>query len=154
MDTSAELIALGKIILASFLGGLVGLEREVADKPAGLRTHMLVCATATFFVMLAPLVVSLFQTQDPVTVDPLRLINAILVGISFLGAGTIIKSNSESSVEGLTTSASILSVSAIGIAIALEAFYLAVGVALLNILINWGINFVGAAVNPNRSTDL
>jgi putative Mg2+ transporter-C (MgtC) family protein len=153
MDASAEFITLGKIILAGFLGGLVGLEREAADKPAGLRTHMLVCGTSTLFVALAPVVSAFFQAQPSlsVTVDPLRLVNAIVVGISFLGAGTIIKSRQEKSVEGLTTSASILAVSAIGIAVALDVYYLAIGVTVLNVLVNWGVISIANVVNPNRS---
>ena len=138
----AELLSLGKISLACILGGLVGLEREFADKPAGLRTHMLVCATAAFFVLLAKIIVNSFEPEGPVSVDPIRLIEAIVVGISFLGAGTILKYNRERTVEGLTTSASILSVSAIGIAVALDAYGLAIGVTLLDLIINWGVNFI------------
>ena len=67
---------------------------------------------------------------------------AIVVGISFLGAGTILKHSRENTVEGLTTSASILSVAAIGIAVALNAFVLAIGVTLLNLFINWGVGYI------------
>lgn len=140
MDT--ELISLGKIGLACILGGLVGLEREFADKPAGFRTHMLVCATSSFFVLLATVLVNSFELESRVSIDPIRLIEAIVVGISFLGAGTILKYSRERTVEGLTTSASILSVSAIGIAVALDAYILAVGVTLLDLIINWGVNYL------------
>lgn len=137
-----ELISLGKIGLACILGGLVGLEREFADKPAGFRTHMLVCATSSFFVLLATVMVNSFELESRVSVDPIRLIEAIVVGISFLGAGTILKYSRERTVEGLTTSASILSVSAIGIAVALDAYILAAGVTLLDLIINWGVNYL------------
>jgi len=142
MDAFTEFLILGKIIAAAFLGGLVGLEREFAEKPAGLRTHMLVCATSAFLVMLATVMVSSFEPQNVIRADPIRLVEAIVVGISFLGAGTIIKHNRERTVEGLTTSASILSVSAIGIAVALNAFILAIGVTILNLTINWGVNYI------------
>lgn len=134
---------LGKVIIAALLGGLVGLEREFADRPAGLRTHMLVGATSTFFVLLANLLLAAFEPRDVLTADPVRVIEAIVVGISFLGAGTILKyrDQGERVVEGLTTSASILSVAAIGIAVALNAYILAVGVALLNLFINWGLMY-------------
>ncbi|HSL43675.1 MAG TPA: MgtC/SapB family protein [Anaerolineales bacterium] len=141
METMTELQMLGKIAIAALLGGLVGIEREFAERPAGLRTHMLVGATATLFVMLADLLLSSFDPRDIINADPVRIIEAIVVGISFLGAGTILKYRQEGErvVEGLTTSASILSVAAIGIAVALNAYILAVGAALLNLFINWGL---------------
>jgi putative Mg2+ transporter-C (MgtC) family protein len=141
MEISAELEMLGKIVIAAVLGGLVGLEREFAERPAGLRTHMLVGATATLFIVLADIMLSTFEPRNIVNADPVRAIEAIVVGISFLGAGTILKYRQEGErvVEGLTTSASILSVAAIGIAVALDAYVLAVGAALLNLLINWGL---------------
>jgi putative Mg2+ transporter-C (MgtC) family protein len=150
MDMSTELQILAKVALAALLGGVVGLEREFAEKPAGLRTHMLVGATAALFVMLAEHMISSFEPQDIVTVDPVRVIEAIVVGISFLGAGTIFKytRQGEGVVEGLTTSASILAVSAMGIAVAMNAFVLAVGVALLNLFINWGIAYMVSRVKP------
>ena len=122
MDVLTELQLLGKIVVAAFFGGLVGIEREFAEKPAGLRTHMLVCATSAFLVTLAYQMVASYEARDLITVDPVRVMEAIVVGISFLGAGTILKHSREGerSVEGLTTSASILSVAAIGIAVALK----------------------------------
>ncbi|HEY3473672.1 MAG TPA: MgtC/SapB family protein, partial [Anaerolineales bacterium] len=84
---------------------------------------------------------SSFDPRDIVTADTVRIVEAIVVGISFLGAGTILKYRQEGErvVEGLTTSASILSVAAIGIAVALDTYVLAAGAALLNLLINWGL---------------
>ena len=152
MDIFTEIQILGKVALAALLGGLVGLEREFAERPAGLRTHMLVGATAALFVLLAEQMISAFEPQNIVTVDPVRVIEAIVVGVSFLGAGTIFKytRQGEGIVEGLTTSASILSVAAIGIAVALDAFVLAVGVALLNLFINWGLMSIVERANPNK----
>lgn len=151
MDISTEFQMLGRVVLAALLGGLVGLEREFAERPAGLRTHMLVGATSAFFVMLATYMISSFERQEIITVDPVRVIEAIVVGISFLGAGTIFKytRQGEGIVEGLTTSASILSVSAIGIAVALDALVLAVGGAILNLFINWGLAYVVGRLKPN-----
>jgi putative Mg2+ transporter-C (MgtC) family protein len=144
MEISTEFQMLGKIMIAALLGGLVGIEREFAERPAGLRTHMLVGATAAFFVMLANRMLSSFAPDDLVNADPVRVVEAIVVGISFLGAGTILKYREEGQrvVEGLTTSASILSVAAIGIAVALDAYVLAAGAALLNLFINWGLMYL------------
>lgn len=153
MEIMTELQMLFKIFVAALLGGVVGIEREFAQRPAGLRTHMLVGGTAALFVMLANLLLSTFEQQDVLTADPVRIIEAIVVGISFLGAGTIIKykDQGERFVEGLTTSASILSVAAIGIAVALNAYILSVGVAILNLLINWGLMSLVSRANPKKS---
>lgn len=141
MDTYTELQLLGKILLAALLGGLVGIEREFAEKPAGLRTHMLVGAVSTLLVGLGTEIVSAFDQKSLVTADPIRILQAIVVGISFLGAGTILKygADDQRTVEGLATSASILSVAAIGIAVALDAYILAAGATILNLIINWGL---------------
>lgn len=144
MDASMELQMLGKVVIAALLGGLVGIEREFAERPAGLRTHMLVGGTAAFFVMLADILLSSFEPRDIVNADPVRVVQAVVVGVSFLGAGTILKyrEQGEQVVEGLATSASILSVAAIGIAVALDVYILALGVALLNLFINLGLMYV------------
>jgi len=141
MDTLTELQFLGKIVIAAFLGGVLGMERELAEKPAGLRTHMLVGALSALLVVLANQMVLSFEQQNLVATDPVRVLQAIVIGISFLGAGTILKYGPEDArtVEGLATGASILSVSAIGIAVALNGFILAVGTTLLSVFINWGM---------------
>lgn len=158
MEATTELQLLGKIVIAALLGAIVGLEREFAERPAGLRTHMLVGATAAFFVMLADLLLASFEQSDVLRADPVRVLEAIVVGVSFLGAGTILKysQQGERVVEGLTTSASILSVAAIGTAVALNAYVLAVGAAFLNLFINWGlmslVNRAKAGVKGNADT--
>ncbi len=74
--------------------------------------------------------------------DPIRIIQAIIVGISFLGAGTIIQRRQQERIEGLTTSASILFTAAVGIAVALDQIYLATGVTLLVVVINYFLKFL------------
>lgn len=95
--------------MAMLLGGMIGYEREAAGKAAGLRTHMLVALGSAMFV-LVPL-----QAGVPLA-DMSRVLQGIASGIGFLGAGAIIKLNSEESIKGLTTAASIWMVSAIGVA--------------------------------------
>lgn len=141
MDPYSEFQLLGKIVVAALLGGVIGLEREVARKPAGLRTHMLVGTASALLVTLAPRMTVLFEQTDLISTDPIRIVQAIIIGISFLGAGTILKYNHEGErhVEGLATSASIFLVAAIGITVALDAYILALGVTVLSVLINWGL---------------
>ncbi len=95
--------------MAMLLGAIIGYEREAAGKAAGLRTHMLVALGSAMFV-LVPL-----QAGVPLA-DMSRVLQGIASGIGFLGAGAIIKLNSEESIKGLTTAASIWMVAAIGVA--------------------------------------
>lgn len=121
------------IALAMFLGGVIGYEREAANKPAGLRTHMLVAGAAALLTSLADALVNNPELPNAIVrTDPIRLTESIVTGVSFLGAGTIFRNkDKESTVEGLTTAASILFVAVIGISVALSQFISAVGATLL-----------------------
>ncbi len=136
-----ELQLLGVVALAALLGGLVGLDRELADKPAGLRTHMLVAASAALLVSLTNVIVPRLAIDlGLVSLDPIRMIEAVVTGITFLGAGTIIRQRS--GVVGLTTAASLLFVAALGITAALSQYVLAFGLTLLNLVILRGVKLV------------
>jgi putative Mg2+ transporter-C (MgtC) family protein len=140
VDVTTELVTLGKLLLAVVLGGIIGFEREMAERPAGLRTHMLVAATATMLVILARRLVLAFTPLDLVTHDPVRVIEAIIVGISFLGAGTIFRSRDGGEpVQGLTTAASVLFTAVLGIGVALETYVLVIGAVLLILFVNFGV---------------
>jgi len=125
---------LAYVVVAMVLGALIGWERETLNKPAGLRTHMLVAGAAALLVALGDLVVTHFGRDlgtPLVQTDPIRLIEAVITGVAFLGAGTIIRGAAEGSVEGLTTAASLLFTATIGIAVALSQAVLAAGVTVL-----------------------
>lgn len=125
MEVDSQWVMIGKVVFSILLGGVIGFEREWADKPAGLRTHMLVAGASTLFVILGDIMIHQFsQTQilDTIRTDPIRIMEAIITGISFLGAGTIIFKDQKHSVEGLTTAASILFISGIGMAVALSEY--------------------------------
>jgi putative Mg2+ transporter-C (MgtC) family protein len=129
---------LAYVALAMFLGGLVGLDREAARKPAGLRTHMLVCGAAALLVLLGQVMVENYDanTASRLTSDPIRIIEAVITGVSFLGAGTIIRNQRDrGKVEGLTTAASLLLAAAIGISVALAQFVVALGLTILILLV-------------------
>ena len=148
------LIDLGLIALAGLLGGVIGAEREFAGKPAGLRTHMLVCAAAALLMILATSVVNTFQEREAhnvIRADPVRVIHAIVIGISFLGAGTIVHEKGLS-VEGLTTAASILLTAGIGIAVAVENIYLAIGTTIMALLVLLLVGFAERLVAQARSS--
>ncbi|MCF7203798.1 MgtC/SapB family protein [Pseudomonas oligotrophica] len=98
-----------RLLVAALLGGLLGYERELKRKAAGLRTHMLVALGAALFV-LVPLQAGVAKA------DITRVMQGIITGIGFLGAGTILKGSSFDDVKGLTTAAGIWLTSAIGVA--------------------------------------
>ncbi|MBO6495705.1 MULTISPECIES: MgtC/SapB family protein [Roseivirga] len=134
----AELEILMNTAAATILCGFVGLEREKKEKPAGLRTNMIVGSFSCLIVSLAIPLIDLIQNselKDAVDSDPIRMLQALVVGISFIGAGTIIKKKEEG-VEGLTTAATLLYCLGIGISVALEKFVIAVGITILILLIN------------------
>jgi len=108
-------------------------------KSAGLRTYMLITAAATAFVLLSAEMVEVFAEAFPVEVvnaDPTRVVHAIIVGISFIGAGAIMKNKDENVVRNLTTSAGVLVMTSVGIAVALGAWFFAVLVSALLLFAN------------------
>jgi putative Mg2+ transporter-C (MgtC) family protein len=100
---------LTRLLLAAVLGGVLGYEREHQGKAAGIRTHMLVAIGAALFVLMP-------QQAGMEIADQSRVIQGIVTGIGFLGAGAIIKHRSEEDVKGLTTAAGVWLTGAIGIA--------------------------------------
>jgi putative Mg2+ transporter-C (MgtC) family protein len=100
---------LTRLLLAALLGGVLGYEREHQGKAAGIRTHMLVAIGAALFVLVP-------QQGGMLIADQSRVIQGIVTGIGFLGAGAIIKHRSEDDVKGLTTAAGVWLTAAIGIA--------------------------------------
>jgi putative Mg2+ transporter-C (MgtC) family protein len=130
--TSLHLGLLGRLLLASLLGGLLGLEREINGKPAGLRTNLLICVGATLLMEVSIHTAMLPGVVDPTagTVgDPTRIAAQIVSGIGFLGAGTIMQSRG--TVIGLTTAATIWVVAAIGMAVGARAYVEAIGSTIL-----------------------
>jgi putative Mg2+ transporter-C (MgtC) family protein len=134
---ASQLGILGYVGISMLLGAIIGIDREFADKPAGLRTHMLVAGAATLLIDLSDVIVIHFYDQfDPeiLTANPVRIMQAVITGVSFLGAGTIIRRSSEQ-IEGLTTAASILFATSIGIAVALSQLVLAIGATVMVLII-------------------
>lgn len=137
-DWQSQADVLIRVALAMLLGGLIGLERELANKPAGFRTHMLVAGAAALLVGLADVLAHRFTIEayaDALRIDPIRVIEAIITGVSFLGAGTIFRQGSGDHISGLTTAASVLLASAVGIAIALGQLILGIGVTILSLVV-------------------
>jgi putative Mg2+ transporter-C (MgtC) family protein len=128
-----ELVILGQVTIALLLAGVIGLERELADKPAGIRTHMLVGAASCLLVGLSELMIE--RAHDTswslIQADPLRVLEAVVTGVAVLGAGTILRPHDANRVEGLTTAASLFFTAGIGIACALDQYLTAAGATIL-----------------------
>lgn len=134
----SELHILLRLVLALILGGLIGFEREQNNHAAGLRTNILVCLGACLLMLLSMYGFSAFVDEPNVRVDPARLAAAVITGIGFLGAGTILFTGR--SITGLTTAASLWVVSAIGLAVG-AGFYFAAGTVTVLVLITlWAFN--------------
>ena len=119
-----------KLVLALVIGGLIGLERSYNGRPAGFRTHTLVCMASSLLMLLTVHQVQLLPgiPIDAVRIDPTRMAQGIMTGIGFLGAGVIMQE--KLTIRGLTTAASIWITAAIGILLGI-GFYFAAGVATL-----------------------
>jgi putative Mg2+ transporter-C (MgtC) family protein len=113
-----------RLVMAAFLGGLVGLDRESRGKPAGFRTNILICVGAALLMELSIEVARRWVETYGTVADPERIAAQIVSGIGFLGAGTIIQSRF--GVQGLTTAAGLWVVAAIGMATGAGEYLLAV----------------------------
>lgn len=114
------------LVLAVVLGGLIGLEREIHRKPAGLRTNILICMGAATFMLIATRL-----STDPTAVA--RLTAGIVTGVGFIGGGAVLRDHSN--VYGVTTAATIWVVTSIGIACGMRLYEIAVTVTFLSLLV-------------------
>jgi putative Mg2+ transporter-C (MgtC) family protein len=125
-DSSQLVHVIFRLLAASLLGAIVGIQREHTGKPAGLRTHMLVSlATATFVISCSAAGMS--------SADLSRVIQGIVTGIGFIGAGSILKLSEEHQIRGLTTAAGVWLTAAIGVSVGLGN----VGIGLMITFLAW-----------------
>lgn len=126
-----------RLLAAAGLASLIGLERELRNRPAGLRTHMLVSLGAAGFMLVGYEILFATAVGDPsARVDPTRIVEGVIGGIGFLGAGSIIQGRG--SIQGLTTGAAIWIAGTIGVACAVGNFILAglvTGIALVIVVV-------------------
>lgn len=133
-----QLHVLARLLTAAACGAAVGLERERARKPAGLRTNILICLGAALFTVLSIGVATLANDQNAATAitfraDPARIAAQIVVGVGFIGGGAIL--HAQRQIVGLTTAATIWVVAAIGMAAGAGAFVIAIGTTVLVLVI-------------------
>lgn len=119
MDIYAELIIVSKLIASFLLGAFIGLDRERHGRDAGIRTYAAVCIGATLFTAITAHLVN-----NPS--DTSRVIANIITGVGFLGAGIIYRNSSAGTSHGLTTAATVWCTSAVGVAVGLDMFIIAI----------------------------
>ena len=127
-DRQQIIRVLTRLLAAMILGGIIGVQRERIGKPAGFRTHMLVCLGTAVFVITGSGVGMAFDAMS-------RVIQGIITGIGFIGAGAILKLESEEEIKGLTTAAGIWMTAAVGITAGLGAIGIAVICTVLTLII-------------------
>lgn len=126
--------ALSRLSAALLCGGLIGLDRELHRRPAGLRTHMLVAlASALFTILTFEIVASVDMQGEALGVDPVRVVEALTAGVAFLAAGTILVNKGD--VKGLTTGASLWLAGAAGLATGMGLYWLAYAVTIAALVV-------------------
>jgi putative Mg2+ transporter-C (MgtC) family protein len=129
-----------RLLLAAALGGLVGLEREVTGQTAGLRTHISVCLGAALFAVVSAYGFNEFDVPRDDTVfqvDVTRVASNVVTGVGFLGGGAIVKYGA--SVRGLTTAASMWVTAAVGLAVGLGSYLMALVTSAVLLVSLWGL---------------
>lgn len=128
-----------RLLAALVCGGAIGLEREQKQRPAGLRTHMLVALASALFTIIAFQIYAEVQaSEDQVTSDPLRLLEAITAGVAFLAAGAIIRRGG-GGIQGITTGGSLWLAGALGMACGVGIYGLAFLGTLLALIVLAGL---------------
>jgi len=135
-----EIEIISQLFLAVFLGALIGLEREYKRKEAGFQTYSLVALGACLFTMISFELFNFFLLKSGISFDPSRIIQAVAIGIGFIGAGVIFRQ--PSGILGLTTAAGLWTTAAIGIAVGSKLYFLAAFTAFLAILILAGFGLL------------
>lgn len=131
---------IGRMALATVLGFLIGLDRELANRSAGLRTHMLVSLAAATFTLIMFELVETLDTDPVINADPIRVIEAVTAGVAFLAAGSIIQARDH--VRGLTTGAGLWLAGAVGTACGIGAFAAAIAATVIGLVVLFLLRFV------------
>ena len=131
-----------KLLLAAILGGIIGIERQIRDKPAGLRTNILICVGSTLFMSISTKVAQILGG------DPTRIAAQIISGIGFLGAGAVL--HSHGFVLGLTTAATIWVVAGVGMALGSGMYLVALFATAISLVTLYFLSFVEDRIQGRR----
>jgi putative Mg2+ transporter-C (MgtC) family protein len=144
---AVEWVVLGRAAIAMLLVGALGFEREYRARPAGLRTHMLVGLSSTLFAGLGELYLHHHPQSEGFETDPLRVLQAVVTGVSFLGAGTVFVSRRRG-IQGLTTAATLWTASAVGVACGLGHMLVAAGATVLALVALIAARWIEVKASP------
>jgi len=134
-----------KIFLVIFLSSIIGFEREIRHKGAGLRTHILVGVSAALVALTSLYLSDIYKGTN---IDPSRLLHGVITGIGFLCAGTIIRAGNQ--ISGLTTAASLWTVSCIGIAVGAGQYFAAIVFTITVVLVLLGVRYIEDFLNRSQ----
>jgi putative Mg2+ transporter-C (MgtC) family protein len=140
---------IGKLLLAVALGSIIGAERELGGKAAGLRTNVVICVASALFTILS---IDAFPIVGDAPRDTARVAAQIVTGVGFLGAGALIRDSS--GVKGLTTAAEIWLMAAIGMAVGAGAYLMAVFTTVLIAVLLFGLRPASAWLASKAPTDV
>jgi putative Mg2+ transporter-C (MgtC) family protein len=145
-----EIEIIARLIVSLFLGGVIGFDREAKNRPAGLRTHMLVALAASIFSITTLEIIADLEKSGH-SADPIRAIEAVTAGVAFLAAGTIIQSRAQ--ISGLTTGASMWLAGAIGVACGFGFFTIAVLATGFALVVLVGLQRLSQKINSTAEPE-
>jgi putative Mg2+ transporter-C (MgtC) family protein len=138
MNTDNAIIV--RLVLSVVLGGLIGFERQMHRRTAGLRTNILVCLGSCLVMLVSQYIFEIYKNQ--IAVDPSRIAASIITGIGFLGAGAIIRARDKEVVRGLTTAACLWVVAGIGMAVGCGFYPAALVTTALTLIVLFFLRYV------------
>jgi putative Mg2+ transporter-C (MgtC) family protein len=146
MFTDSQIIV--RLVLSVVLSGLIGLERQIHRRTAGLRTHILVCLGSCLIMLTSLYVFDIYKNEAGV--DPARIAAGVITGIGFLGAGTIIREREK--VKGLTTAASLWVAAGIGLAVGCGFIRAAIFSTILALIVLFFLRYIETKVLGKEMT--
>lgn len=141
---------LARLITALLLGGAIGIDREVKNRPAGLRTHMLIALAASIFAVTTLEIVGELEKRGH-SADPIRAIEAVTAGVAFLAAGSIIQSRAQ--ISGLTTGASMWLAGAVGVSCGFGFYTIALLATVLALIVLVWLQSLSRKIASASATD-
>lgn len=149
-----NIVIISRLLIAAAAGGIIGLERSYHGRPAGMRTHTLVCVSSSLLMLLTVFQWSLLAEVpiETIRVDPTRMAQGIMTGIGFLGAGVIMRE--KLTIRGLTTAASVWITAAIGIIIGMGFFVAAAAATVITLLVLSSLGWVERKLKSRRYATL
>jgi putative Mg2+ transporter-C (MgtC) family protein len=143
-------VIFARFVGAILLGGIIGFEREAKNRPAGLKTHIMVSlAAAVFAIISIESIHTAGMDSDNFRPDPLRVVEAVTAGVAFLAAGTIVLSRGE--IHGITTGASLWLAGAIGLCLGFGHWVIGFGAVVAGITILFVVGFLEDRLDPDGS---